>query len=188
LLVKPELVRGRAVNSAVRIGLLGCGGRGTADATSMVVSAGARVAALGDLFQAQAERAKARFDKLGAKFSHPPAPQSQLYAGPEAYQKLFASTAADAVVIATPVYFHPAHFEAAVAAGKHVYLEKPVGLNMAGVHRVLNAAQKAKGRLSATVGLQLRHATPYVEMVKRIRGGAIGDIVCGLVHYCAGAL
>ena len=188
LLVRPELVRGSAANSAVRIGLLGCGGRGTADATSMIVNAGARVTALADLYQDQLERGKARFDKLGAKFGHPPIPQANLFSGPEAYQELFASTAVDAVVIATPVYFHPMHFEAAVAAGKHVYLEKPVSIDMAGVHRVLNAAQKAKGRLSATIGLQLRHATPYVEMVKRIRGGAIGDIVCGLVHYYAGAL
>ena len=187
-MMKPQLVRGSAANSAVRLGLLGCGGRGTGVASSFISNTGAKVTALGDLYQEQTERSKARLDKLGAEHGHGAIDQSQLFAGPDAYQRLFASSAIDAILIATPVYFHPHHFEAAVAAGKHVYLEKPVSVDMAGVHRVLAAAEKARGRLSATVGLQLRHASPYVEMEQRIRAGAIGEIVSGLVHYYAGAL
>ncbi|MCP5110451.1 MAG: Gfo/Idh/MocA family oxidoreductase, partial [bacterium] len=183
LFVKPQQVRGSQANSTVRLGLLGCGGRGTGVASSFITNAGAKVTALGDIFQAQVERTAARLTKQGASIS-----QSQMFTGPDAYKKLFASDAIDAVVIATPVYFHPEHFEAAVEAGKHVYLEKPVGADMAGVQRVRVAGQKAKGKISVTVGLQLRHATPYVELVKRIRGGAIGDVVSALVHYYAGAL
>jgi len=188
MFVKPELVRGSAANSAVRLGLIGCGGRGTSDASDLVKSAGARVTALADIFQSQVERGKAHFDKLGAKYSHPPIDKSQLFTGPDACQKLLASKEVDAVVIATPVYFHPEHFSLAVDAGKHVYLEKPAGVDMAGVHIVEDAAVRAKGKISVTMGLQLRHATPYVELVKRIRAGAVGDIASGLVYYYAGAL
>lgn len=188
LLVNPGAVHGSPANSAVRLGVLGCGGRGTEDATTFVEDAGARITALGDLFQEQVERGKARFDKLDAKHGHAAIDQSQLFAGPDAAERLCASNQIDAVLIATPVYFHPEHFAIAVDAGKHVFLEKPASVDMAGVHRVLQTARRAKGRLSVTMGLQLRHATPYVEMRKRIRAGAIGDIVTGLVHYCAPAL
>jgi predicted dehydrogenase len=184
LIVRPEQVRGTQANSAVRLGLLGCGGRGTGVAAGFVTNAGARLTALGDLFPDQVERARAQFEKAGqAKID-----AGHLYHGPKAYEQLFHSDAIDAVYIATPVWFHPYHFEAAVAAGKHVYVEKPVAVDIPGVERALRAAAKAKGRQSVTVGLQLRHATPYVELVKRIHGGALGEIVCGLVHYYAGPI
>ena len=183
LFVKPQQVRGSQANSAIRLGLLGCGGRGTGVASSFITNAGAQVTALGDIFQEQVERSQARLAKQGASIA-----QSQMFTGPDAYKQLFASDSIDAVVIATPVYFHPEHFEAAVEGGKHVYLEKPVSVDMAGVQRVRVAGQKAKGKISVTVGLQLRHATPYVELVKRIHDGAIGDVVSALVHYYAGAL
>ena len=188
MLVKPQTARTYAANSAVRIGLLGCGGRGTGVASSFIAKAGARVTALGDLYRSQAEQTKARLDAVHREFGHPAISPSQIFSGPEAAEQLCASAEIDAVQIATPVYFHPRHFEIAVAAGKHVYLEKPVAVDMAGVHRVLAAAAKASDRQSITVGLQLRHATPYVELVKRIRAGALGDVVSGLAHYYAGAL
>ncbi len=188
MILKPELVRGYAANSAVRLGLLGCGGRGTGVATSFVENAGARLTALGDLFSDQLERGKAHFDRVAAKLGQTPVANSQLFHGPNAYQELFGSKEVDAVYIATPVYFHPMHLEAAVAEGKHVYVEKPLGVDVPAVRRSLRAAEKARGRLSVTVGLQLRHATPYVEQVKRVHSGALGEIVSGLVHYYAGPI
>lgn len=188
MILRPELVRGYAANSAVRLGLLGCGGRGTGVATSFVENAGARITALGDLFSDQLERGKAHFDKVARKHGHPVVATTQLFHGAHAYQQLFGSKEIDAVYIATPVYFHALHLEAAVAAGKHVYVEKPLGVDVPAVRRSLRAAENAKGRLSLTVGLQLRHATPYVELVKRVHGGALGDIVTGLVHYYAGPI
>ncbi len=188
LILAPRLVRGTAANSAVRLGLLGCGGRGTGVAAGFMQHAGARVTALGDMFPDQLERAKSRLDAAAAKLGHGRIDGSNLFRGPEAYRQLFASGAIDAVYIATPVWFHPQHLEAAVEAGKHVYVEKPVAVDPPGVRRALAAAARAKGKLSVTIGLQLRHATPYVELVKRVHEGALGEVVCGLIHYYASAL
>ncbi|MFB3827594.1 MAG: Gfo/Idh/MocA family protein [Bryobacteraceae bacterium] len=180
LIVSPQAVRGSAANSAVRLGMVGCGGRGTGVAASFVENAAARLTALADLFPDNLNAARARLAKFGDI--------EEAYSGPRAAEQLFASQAVDAVYIATPVWFHPEHFEAAVAAGKHVYVEKPAGVDVPGVNRMLRAAARARGRLSITMGLQLRHASPYVEQVRRIHAGALGEIVCGLVHYYAGAI
>jgi predicted dehydrogenase len=89
----------------------------------------------------------------------------------------------DAILIATPPYFHPHHLEAVVAAGKHVYCEKPVAVDVPGARRVVRAGEKAQGKLSLAVGFQIRKAPPYVELVRRIQGGALGTIGCGLAYY-----
>src|SRR5439155_6974200 len=126
MLIKPELVRGTAANSAVRVGLLGCGGRGTEDASNLVDTGNARVAALADMFQDQLENAKKHFDEMQQGKGYQAIDASQIFVGPKAYQQMAASKEVDAVVIATPPYYHPQHLEAIVAGGKHVYLEKPV--------------------------------------------------------------
>jgi myo-inositol 2-dehydrogenase / D-chiro-inositol 1-dehydrogenase len=187
-IVKPQQVRGSQANSAVRLALLGCGGRGTGVAISFVENTRVRLTAIADLYQDNLERAKARFDQLSDKKNHSRIDASQMFHGAKAYEAVSNSKEVDAVYIATPVYFHPDHFDAAVSAGRHVYLEKPVAVDIPGVKRVLKTAEKAKGKRSVTVGLQLRHATPYVELVKRVHGGALGDMVTGLVHYYAGAI
>jgi len=79
------------------------------------------------------------------------------------------------VLITTPPYFHPEHFEAAVGGGKHVYLEKPVAVDVPGSQRVLEAAATVDGKLSLEVGFQLRMAPPFVEPVRRLHAGAIGE-------------
>jgi myo-inositol 2-dehydrogenase/D-chiro-inositol 1-dehydrogenase len=183
MIVKSQLVRGADANSAIRIGLLGCGGRGSADATSMVENAGGRIVALADLFQDQLDKATKRFNTLGAKHGHAAIDSSQLFLGPHAFEKIAASKEIDAIIIATPPYFHPQHLATVVDAGKHVYCEKPVAVDVPGTHRVLEIGKKAEGRLSLNVGLQIRHAPPFVEMVRRIHAGALGDIVFGEAHY-----
>src|SRR6478609_3851912 len=137
MLIKPSLVRGTAANSAVRVGLLGCGGRGTEDATNLVDTGGARVVALADLFQDQIDAAKAHFDKIQLAKSYAPLDAALLFVGPNAYQQMAASKEVDAIVIATPPYFHPHHLEAVVASGKHVYLEKPVAVDIPGAMKVI---------------------------------------------------
>src|ERR1700722_10991375 len=126
MIVESQLVRGSDANSAVRVGLLGCGGRGSADATSMVENAGGRMVALADLFPDQLDKAKARFNALAAKRGHASIDPAQLFVGPHAFEQIAASKEVDAVIIATPPYFHPQHLAAMVEAGKHVYCEKPV--------------------------------------------------------------
>src|SRR5258705_13082471 len=186
MFIKPSLVHGTAANSAVRVGLLGCGGRGTEDATNLVDTGNARVVALADLFRDQLDAAHANFDKLQQVKGYAALDPSQLFLGPNAYRQIAASKEIDAIVIATPPYYHPDHLEAVVASGKHVYLEKPVAVDVPGALRVIEIGKHAEGKLSFDVGFQIRDCPPFVEMVRRIHAGALGKIVCGEAHYLTG--
>src|SRR5712671_5498375 len=167
MFIKPSLVHGTAANSAVRVGLLGCGGRGTEDATNLVDTGNARVVALADLFRDQLDTAHANFDKLQQPKGFAAIDTSQLFVGPDAYQQI-------------------AHSKEVVAAGKHVYLEKPVAVDVPGALRVMEIGKRAQGKLSLDVGFQIRDCPPFVELVRRIHGGALGNIVCGEAHYLTG--
>src|SRR5713226_779817 len=186
MLVKPALVRGTAANTAVRVGLLGCGGRGTEDASNLVDTGGARVVALADLFPDQLSAAHAHFDQMQQAKGYSVLDASQLFLGPNAYQQIASSKEVDAIVIATPPYYHPRHLEAVLAAGKHVYLEKPVAVDVPGALRVIELGKRAEGKLSLDVGFQIRDCPPFVEMVRRIHDGALGKIVCGEAYYLTG--
>jgi myo-inositol 2-dehydrogenase/D-chiro-inositol 1-dehydrogenase len=185
-IIKPELVRGSQRNSAVRLALYGCGGRGTAVAASFIANTTAQIIALGDLFPDRIDSAKTALDAASAKASKPAIDNAMLFHGPDSLPRLLASGAVDAVYIATPPYFHADHLEQVVNAGKHVYCEKPVGVDVPACKRVIRSGEKAQGRLSLVIGFQLRHAPPYVAMRRRILDGAIGAPVCGLSHYYAG--
>lgn len=186
MLIKPALVHGTAANSAVRVGLLGCGGRGTEDATNLVDTGGARVVALGDLFRDQLDTARTHFDKIQQDRGYAAIDPSQLFVGPNAYQQIAASKEVDAIVVATPPYYHPRHLEAVVGAGKHVYLEKPVAVDVPGALKVTEIGKRAEGKLSLDVGFQIRDCPPFVEMVRRIHAGALGKVVCGEAYYLTG--
>ena len=186
MLIKPSLVRGTAANSAVRVGLLGCGGRGTEDATNLVDTGNARVVALGDLFGDQLYTAHGHFDQIQQAKGYAGVDASQLFLGPHAYEQIADSKEVDAIVIATPPYYHPQHLETVVAAGKHVYLEKPVAVDVPGALRVIAIGKRVEGKLSLDVGFQIRDCPPFVELVRRIHGGALGNIVCGEAHYLTG--
>src|SRR6266403_1011969 len=186
MFLKPKLVRGTAANSAVRVGLLGCGGRGTEDASNLVDTGGARVVALADLFQDQLDNARAHFDQIQQTKGYSAIDASQLFVGPNAFEKMASSKELDAIVVATPPYYHPRHLEAVVAGGKHVYLEKPVAVDVLGALKVIEIGKRAQGKLSLDVGFQIRDCPPFVEMVRRIHAGALGKIVCGEAHYLTG--
>jgi len=186
MLIKPSLVRGTAANSAVRVGLLGCGERGTEDASNLVDTGGARVVALADMFQDQLDAARKHFDDMQRAKGDSGIDASQIFLGPTAYQQIANSEEVDAVVITTPPYYHPQHLEAVVAAGKHVYLEKPVAVDVPGALKAIEIGKRAEGKLSLDVGFQIRDCPPFVELVKRIHNGAIGNIVCGEAHYLTG--
>ncbi len=186
MFLKPELVRGSAANSAVRVGLLGCGGRGTEDAANLVDTGGARVVALADMFQDQLDKARAHFDEIQKAKGFSALDASQLFLGPKAFEQIVASKEVDAIVVATPPYFHPRHLEAVVAAGKHVYCEKPVAVDVPGALKVIDVGKRAEGKLSLDVGFQIRDCPPFVELVRRVHAGALGKIVCGEAHYLTG--
>ena len=183
MFIKPELVFGTAANSAVRVGLLGCGSRGTDDASALVDTGNARVVALADLFQDQLDAARAHFDQIQQAKGYAAVDSSQLFLGSRAYEQVASSKEVDAIVIATPPYFHPQHLDAAVRAEKHVYLEKPVAVDVPGALKVVEIGKRAQGTLSLDVGFQIRDCPPFVELVKRIHDGALGTIVCGEAHY-----
>jgi myo-inositol 2-dehydrogenase/D-chiro-inositol 1-dehydrogenase len=186
MILKPQHVRGTAANSQVRFGILGCGGRATAEGTSFVENAGARVTAIADLFADQLEKGRKHFDDLQQAKGYAPIDASQLFKGPQAYQEIAASKEVDFILITTPPYFHPHHLETVVAAGKHVYCEKPVAVDVPGAHHVISIGEKAQGKLSLAVGFQIRNATPMVELTRRIHEGALGKIACGLAYYYCG--
>ena len=183
LILDPRTVRGYQANSTVRVGLLGCGGRGTADATSIAINGPARIVALADLFEDRLVKAKKHFDEVAAKQGYAGPAAAQMFQGPRAAEQILASHEVDAVVIATPPYFHPQHLAAAVDAGKHVYCEKPVGVDVPGALHAIEVGKKAEGRVSLDVGFQIRNAPPFVELVRRIHAGALGDITCGQAYY-----
>src|SRR5579863_616084 len=180
-ILRPQLVRGAEANSAVRVGLLGCGGRGTTHTETILKNTDARVIALADMFQDRLDNAKQQVDKLSAAKGH--AGVEQTFVGPNAYKQILDSKQVDAVVIATPPYFHVQHLAAAVAAGKHVYCEKPVAIDVPGAKRVLEIGKKAEGRVRLDVGFQIRMAPPFMELVKRIHAGALVEMVAGAVYY-----
>ena len=186
MFIKPGLIRGTDANSTVRVGLLGCGGRGTEDASNLVDTGGARVVALADMFQDQLDTARAKFDKLQQAKGFSAVDSSQLFVGPNAVHEIAASKEVDAIVVATPPFFHPQHLEAVVAAGKHVYLEKPVAVDVPGAKKVIEIGKRAEGKLSLDVGFQIRDCPPFVEMVRRIHAGALGKIACGEAYYLTG--
>src|SRR6267378_4771098 len=186
MFIKPALVRGTKANSAIRVGLLGCGGRGTEDAGNLVDTGGARVVALADLFQDQLDAAHAHFDQMQQAKGYAALDARQLFVGPRAYEQIAGSPEVDAIVIATPPYFHPQHLETVVAAGKHVYLEKPVAVDVPGAKRVIEIGKRTQGKLSLDVGFQIRDCPPFVELVRRIHAGALGDIICAEAYYLTG--
>ena len=181
-----------AGSDVIRVGLVGCGGRGTGAARDCLRGAeGVELVALGDLFpeavtKCRAELAKA-VEGLGLAASYK-VTDERCFSGFDAYQKVLAS-GIDLVILATPPAFRPIHLAAAVDAGKHIFAEKPVAVDPAGVRSVLATYEKARQKgLAVGVGTQRRHQAEYVATVRRIHEGAIGDVVSGQVFWNQGGL
>jgi len=176
MIVKPETAFGYAANSRVRWGLLGCGRRGTAVATSFAKNAGVEIVALADIFPDQLATAKTHFDAVNASLNLPPIDSSRMFRGYEASHAIAACKDVDAVQISTPPFFHIGHLDTVTATGKHAYCEKPTGVDVPQTRRALEIAQRENGKVSMAVGFQIRSAPPFVELVRRIHSGQIGDI------------
>ncbi len=183
LIVPSAIAFGSAANSSLGLGIIGCGGRGRYDSQQFVANTDVRVTALHDLFDDQLARTRAQSDTIAEAKGWAKLTEANIFNGASAYQKLLQSKDVDLVLITSPPYFHPEHLEAAVAAGKHVYLEKPVATDVQGCQRVIAAGRKAQGRLSVHVGLQKRYDEGYRAMIERIHAGEIGDIALGQTFY-----
>jgi len=176
MLLDARTVFGYEANSAVRLGLLGCGNRGTAVATSFAENTTARVVAVADLFGDQLAGGKKHFDALNAKVGQPAIDEKMVFKGPHAFDQLAASEGVDLIQISTPPFFHVQHLETAVASGKHVYVEKPVGIDVKQAKQALEIAKRVKPNQSVDVGFQCRSAPPIAELAGRISAGALGKL------------
>ncbi len=173
--VKPGQVRGFNANSKVDLGIIGCGGRGTWITGLFKEHGGYNIVAVADYFQD-------RIDNCGGKFG---VPQSRRYPGLSGYHRLLERV--DAVAIESPPYFHPEQAAAAVDAGKHVYVAKPIAVDVPGCQSIGESGRKASGKKKCfLVDFQTRVDEFYLEALKRVRNGAIGDFVFGEAIYHAG--
>ncbi len=187
LLVPPSTAFAYAANSAVRLGLLGCGNRGTHVAESFSQNTAAQVVALADLFSDQLEAARAHFNALNTGMSRALIDPGLLFRGPHAYEQLAGSSGVDLIQISTPPFFHVEHLRASVAAGKHVYCEKPLGIDVAQARQALAIAQRVQPTQSIDVGFQCRSAPPIAAIAERIHTGALGKIASVSGYYFAPA-
>ncbi len=187
LLLKAATAFGYQSNSAVRLGLLGCGSRGTAVATSFAKNTAAHVVAVADLFPDQLDVAHTHFDQLNANLGHQPINPKLLFRGPHAFEQLVASPDIDLIQISTPPFFHVQHLEAAVASGKHVYCEKPIGIDVAQAKQALEIAKRVKPSQSVDVGFQCRSAPPIAAIAQKIQSGSLGKVATVAANYNAPA-
>ncbi len=175
-------------SDTIKVGLIGCGGRGTGAAKNVLSAApGVKLVAMADAFQDHLD--ESRKNITTEKGPQVDVTNDRAFVGLDAYQKLLALPDVNYVILATPPGFRPIHLEAAVAAGKNIFSEKPVAVDGPGIRKVIAAYEAAKGKnLAIGVGTQRRHQTGYQEIMKRIHAGDIGDIVAARCYWNQGSL
>jgi myo-inositol 2-dehydrogenase / D-chiro-inositol 1-dehydrogenase len=169
-------------SDTIKIALIGCGGRGTSaiDQALSTTGGSVRLVAMADVFE---NNVQTSYRSLKGK--HAGKVDCQKFYGLDAYQSVLASDA-DLVALATPPGFRPLHFEKAIEAGKHVFMEKPVATDAPGVRRVLAAGKLAeKKQLAVQVGLQRHHEVRYQECVAKLHDGAIGEPIYARAYWNA---
>lgn len=176
-----------AGSDKIRIGVIGCGGRGRYDTGKCLEAAdNLEITAVADLFPEQAD---AFVDQMRAQ--HPDGvrvPPEARFSGFDGYRKLLASDI-DLVLMTQPPHFRPLHFQAAIEEGKHVFMEKPVAVDPVGVRSILNTAELADQKnLTVLAGTQMRRLAPLVEIMKRIHDGGLGDLTSGHTTRLGGGL
>lgn len=165
LLSKSRTAFGAKANSQIALGIIGTGGRGRYVGTIFANDPRVRVAALCDIYHDQIDHTKTEI------------PSAERAPAFKNYQDLLARTDLDAVLIATPVFLHPEHFEAAVDARKHIYCEKPAGADVAGVKRLVRAANRADASKVIQFGFQQRFSPEYLAALDILRSGQLGELL-----------
>ncbi len=189
LAVVPSLL-GQAAHAAgsetLNIGLVGCGGRGTGAAfNAMEASPEARIVALADVFPDRLQGSRNNLQRQ----EQCTVTDDDCHVGFDAYRKLMARDDIDVVILAPPPHFRPIHFAEAIRKGKHVFMEKPVAVDPAGVRLVLAASDEADSKnLSVAAGTQRRHEKCYLDAMERIRNGEIGEPVAARCYWNMGGL
>jgi predicted dehydrogenase len=174
----------------LRVGLIGCGGRGTGAAIDIIVAhPSVELYALGDAFK---DRLEGSLNALREELKDERKAQLNVgdrqFVGLDAYKQVIAS-GVDVVLLCTPPAFRPVHFREAIQAGKHVFMEKPVAVCPAGARLMFQMGELATQKgLSVVAGTQRRHEPNYIETIQRIQNGAIGEIVGGACYWNQGGL
>lgn len=183
----PAVLRGAAPEGKLKVGLIGCGGRGTGAANQALTANPNNVLwAVGDAFE---DKMQTSLDGLSQKFpSQVEVPKDRQFVGLEAYQKVIDS-GVDVVLLTSPPAFRPQHFKAAVAAGKHSFLEKPMATDSPGVRSVMETVAEAKRKnLGVCAGFCWRYHPGMRETFKRLADGGIGTILANHNTYNSGAV
>ena len=178
------------VDDTIRVGVIGCGGRGTGAAVNALAAHPmVNIVALADLFQ---DRLDGSYGWLAGNEDYSDRVKvdpAHKFVGFDAYQRLLAIKDIDYVILATPPGFRPMHFDAAVNAGKHVFMEKPVAVDPAGIRKVIDAGARAKQQaLSVVAGTQRRHENAYLSLMDRVNNGELGEIVSASCYWNQGGL
>jgi predicted dehydrogenase len=170
-------VHARQDSPPIRVGLIGCGGRGTGAAENCMESLpNVQLVAMADLFEDRLKTSRRQLE--GLKHAGMQVTDANCFVGFDAYRKLIHEAGVDLVLLTTPPGFRPLHFAEAVAAGKHVFFEKPVAVDPVGVRKVIEIGEQARKKgLAVVVGTQNRHDPGVIETMKRIHDGQIGRII-----------
>ena len=172
----------------IRVGMIGCGGRGTGAAINCVeASSDVVITAMGDLFEDRLENSLKRLqDKVPA--GNLAVTKEKMFSGFDNYANVLAADI-DMVILASPPHFRPKHLRAAVAAGKHVFMEKPVAVDPPGIRSVIASSKEAEAKgLGIVAGTQRRHQDHYIDIMNRVHNGDIGEIVSGQCYWNQGGL
>ncbi|MDQ3653312.1 MAG: Gfo/Idh/MocA family oxidoreductase [Acidobacteriota bacterium] len=180
----------------IRVGVVGVGGRGAGAIKDVLMAApGVRIVAIGDVFKDRIDEAMTKFKgfaedpeikKLGNTVAVTP---ERTFVGFDAYEKVINASDVNYIILATPPGFRPQHIKAVVASGKTLFTEKPVAVDGPGIRMVLEAYEQSKTKgMHIAAGTQRRHDVGYNEAMKRIQGGAIGDIVATRAYWNQGGL
>ena len=167
----------------LKIAVVGCGGRGSGAANqALKADENVELVAMADAFQDQLDKSLLNLQKEFAGTKKVNVKDTHKYVGLDAYKK--AIDRADVVILATPPGFRPYHFEYAINAGKHVFMEKPVATDAPGIRKVLEMAKIAKEKkLNVVVGLQRHYQNNYLAIAEKIKQGDVGKIVSGQVYW-----
>jgi predicted dehydrogenase len=188
-ILSPELVRGSGTER-LKAGLVGCGGRGTAAADNLLTgNENVELVAMADLFEDHLEGSLRRLTGDAAHARVAPRVKvgpDRRYTGFDAFRKLVESDV-DIVMLCTPPGYRPEHFEAAVNANKHIFCEKPIATDPVGTRRFMAAAAKSVERKLSVVSGAQRHADrPFVETVRKVKDGALGEVMALYARYLSG--
>lgn len=190
LFLAPNIISANAAyknEKTLKIAVVGCGGRGTgAVSQALKADPNVKLVAMADAFE---DRLDKSFENLSKMFSSDriAVKPTKKFVGIASYKK--AIDEADVVILTTPPGFRPQHFEYAVSQGKHVFMEKPVATDVAGIKSVFKTARLAEEKkLNVVVGLQRHYQRSYLETYKRIQQGDVGKIVSGQVYWIGGGV